>query len=420
MSEGVVKVKGNGAVKDVKPDDSSRLETLEIELSSLKQRFVALADANRDLATVIDVKRKRIRDFWPIAMGLLTFGLALTFAYQVWKAAEVTGVTAEIRKMLEDARSDRAKQSQLAGDLTQAIVLLSLGYRDDARGRQGSAFRRAEQAITRFDRWTPYVDATHNQKLFNELSAAQLEEFDAVRYLLPAVEEAIVAGYELQGRSGFFLMNGPNAEKAGSFREQLEVVGRRIISLNNRRWTGPHFLALAFDKASKLEKRGSKARKDLQAEAEKLYEKSVELDPAEGALDLMNYAEAQLMEGNFEKAKAYSERYIALDSLAPAEHTVACDFIRTVAKYAMSGSAEDLMAAQDAAKKVARTRFQNYDWSDYKTLLYEQDSPIRLLKDGTRMRNLLQVVGLAYHSTGRDAWSREALREKFPFMVAKS
>jgi hypothetical protein len=388
------------------------VETLRLEVDGLKQRMVSLADANKEMAAVIDTKRKRVRDYWPAAFGLLTFSIVATLGYQVWKAAEIT-------QMLTEARSDRVKQSQLAGDLTQSIVLLSLGYRDDARGRQGSAFRRAEKAVERLSRWEPYVNARLRPALASQLSSEQKEEFAAVSNLLPAVEEALVASYELQGRSGFFLMDSPDPQVAKKFLGDTERVGRMIISLNPTRWTGPHFLALALDKASKAELRGSAKRNALQEEVEGLYEKSVELDPAEGALDLLNYAEAQLMAGNFAKAISYSDRYKALDRWAPPEHVVACNFILGVARYAQSKLPADLLAVQQAARKVARTRFQNYSWSDYKDLLESKDSPIKQLKNPVVAANLMQVIGAAYHSTGRDAWSAEAIKQSYPFMALK-
>lgn len=376
-------------------DLEKRLASMQFAVDTANQRITTLSETNKVMSEVIDTRKKKYRDYWPIAFGILTFAIAANVGYQVFKSDEVRRTAASIQR-------ERALQSNVAGNLTQTIVLLSLGYRDDARGRPGSAFRRSEKALAILKPWKSYVDAKKHPEQAKAFTDAQTETFLAVDALLPAVEEALIASYELQGRACFRLMDYDD-----QYIEKTRAVGENLTKLDPSIWTGPHFIGLAKDTLAERQKDPA-MRATLRAEAEVLYLQAKKNDPTEGALDLLNLAESKFLDGMFEKASGYASQYKALDDLAPPEHLTAMDFLVRASEYAKTGSEADLGKTFQAVLEISKMRFLNYSWSSYKDLLKKPKQGFRkwsFARPETRTLLLLCISAATEAASGRNEFA---------------
>jgi hypothetical protein len=396
--------KNTKALTDTIDQQAKTIEGLLDRIERIEDKRAADREVNDALINALQARRKAQLEILPLLSGAFTTGLVLTFAYQVYKGTEVSAQLKEMDKQVQaiEARGadiknlesqlelQRDSQALLAGRLTRALVLTSIGYRDSARGRELSAFRKAEAALEELRDWLPLLDVAQGVKGSSTINEVERAKLEAVRPSMKALLEAAIAAYEQIGRSSVLLYNEQHQE----FIQRTVDAGKRIYALDPNRWEGPHFIAIANDNMSDYAQDKSESLA-LRKQAQKYYQMAIQIDPKNASVDLINLSESLFVMGNYKEASDYASRYLDQEGgLAPEEHKLVCGFYSNLGRYGASGEISDARKAYQVIRTVATKSskvFKNYSWEPLRELFKRKLSGFKV--DKAHARVMLDCVG---------------------------
>lgn len=360
------------------PNDQTRISGIESSIAIVQSQIAELAKTE-------ERSRAQWKDAFTVISATVTFLVTGAFVWQVTKAAEITSLADTISKENQESQLSRQAQGELAGDIARSIAQLSLGYRDQSRKREGSALRRAEEAVKIFDVHKPEMLIFRNEEQEGATPTDKVR-YTRVKALIPATFECLVAAYELKARA----LYGTWDEETAAKLEEIRLLGEELTKLRPNRWEGYHFQGLALSEEARLPAYKDK-KSELLVKAENLFRMAFARDSVSANIDRLNLAEQYFTERQFEKCIAMIDEFRRSENpdSIPAEHELICKIYRFASEYVIDDNPEKLVAIYERLMEATARQRQviyNFNLGAIKRFVKELDpeKEPKMLKGSTR------------------------------------
>lgn len=301
-----------------------------------------LKDANQAL---VDIYKNRW-SFFGVIFPLVTILLTFTFAYQIWKVAELKEIadrSVNAVNKVEEVKNLLVCQGKVQGLFAEALSLLNMGYRESTRERHSFALKEAKRAVEQLSKVNGMLGA---------VKATDEEEKNIIKSLQGTSDSLRMAAYELQARSYTYIFTdtGFASERENRIKlDPLKDTARAMLDIDDNRWEGHHWLGIYYLHINSMD------------QAAKEYKFSVDHD-LDIKLDAINLAEIYFLKEDFTESKNEAELAVNFDVNTPVEIQLVGEFFQRAADLLLNHDLSQEQAFETDCG--ARQRYaHNYDFT---------------------------------------------------------